>query len=165
MMLRNLGVLSYVNMFIIMTGHVGSRDATAVLVRGSITDIRERKKQQAIIQSLALYDNLTGLPNRKLFQDRLQHAIAASARDRQYGAVFFIDIDIFKNINDTSGHASGDYFLTVVAERIAASVKETDTVARWGGDEFVVIVENLSGSLTQAGQQAGRSWTPASATP
>jgi diguanylate cyclase (GGDEF)-like protein/PAS domain S-box-containing protein len=126
----------------------------ATLVRGSITDIRERKKQLAIIQSLALYDNLTGLPNRKLFQDRLQHAIAASERDLKYGAVFFIDVDNFKNINDTSGHASGDYFLTVVAERISASVKETDTVARWGGDEFVVIVENLSGSISQAGAAA-----------
>jgi diguanylate cyclase (GGDEF)-like protein/PAS domain S-box-containing protein len=126
----------------------------APLVRGSITDIRERKKQQAIIQSLALYDNLTGLPNRKLFQDRLQHAQAASERDLKYGALFFIDVDDFKNINDSSGHASGDYFLTVVAERISASVKESDTVARWGGDEFVVIVENLSGSISQAGQAA-----------
>lgn len=126
----------------------------APFVRGSITDIRERRKQQAIIQSLALYDNLTGLPNRKLFQDRLQHAIAASARDLKYGAVFFIDVDNFKNINDTSGHASGDYFLTVVAERLTAAVKETDTVARWGGDEFVVIVENLSDSISKAGQAA-----------
>ncbi len=124
------------------------------LVRGSITDIRERKKQQAIIQSLALYDNLTGLPNRKLFQDRLQHAQATSERDLKYGAVFFIDVDNFKNINDSSGHASGDYFLTVVAERVTASVKESDTVARWGGDEFVVIVENLSGSISQAAHEA-----------
>lgn len=125
-----------------------------LLIRGSITDIRERRKTQALIQNLALYDNLTGLPNRKLFEDRLQHAIAASERDRQYGAVFFVDVDNFKNINDTSGHASGDYFLTVVAERITGAVKESDTVARWGGDEFVIIVENLSHSLSEAGKKA-----------
>lgn len=124
------------------------------IVASLATNIDRLKRQHAISKSLALYDNLTGLPNRKLFQDRLQHAIAASERDLKYGAVFFIDVDNFKNINDTSGHASGDYFLTVVAERITASVKETDTVARWGGDEFVVIVENLSGSISQAGAAA-----------
>lgn len=124
------------------------------LIRGSITDIRERRKAQALIQNLALYDNLTGLPNRKLFEDRLQHAIAASERDRQYGAIFFVDVDNFKNINDTSGHASGDYFLTVVAERITSVAKESDTVARWGGDEFVIIAENLSHSLSEAGKRA-----------
>lgn len=123
-------------------------------VRGSITDIRERRKSQALIQSLALYDNLTGLPNRKLFHDRLQHAIAASERDRQYSALFFIDVDNFKNINDASGHASGDYYLTLVGERVGACLKETDTIARWGGDEFVVIAENLSSSLSEAGKRA-----------
>lgn len=125
-----------------------------LFLRGTITDIRERRKAQAIIQSLALYDNLTGLPNRKLFQDRLRHAIAASERDHKYSALFFIDVDNFKNINDTSGHASGDFFLTVVAERISGCVGEGDTVARWGGDEFVVIAENLSDSLSQAGKSA-----------
>ena len=123
-------------------------------VRGSITDIRERRKAQAIIQSLALYDNLTGLPNRKLFNDRLQRAIASSERDRQYSALFFIDVDNFKNINDASGHAAGDYFLTLVAERIGTCLRETDTLARWGGDEFVMIAENLSGSLSEAGKRA-----------
>lgn len=126
----------------------------AVQIRGSITDIRERRKSQAIIHSLALYDNLTGLPNRKLFQDRLRHTIAASERDQQYGALFFIDVDNFKNINDTSGHASGDFYLTVVAERLSACVAEGDTVARWGGDEFVVIAENLTGSLSEAARRA-----------
>lgn len=129
-------------------------DKDGAKLRGSITDIRERRKAQALIQSLALYDNLTGLPNRKLFQDRLQHAIAASERDRQYSALFFIDVDNFKNINDASGHAAGDYYLTLVAERIGTCLKETDTVARWGGDEFVVIAENLSGSLSEAGKRA-----------
>lgn len=123
-------------------------------IRGSITDIRERRKAQAIIQSLALYDNLTGLPNRKLFNDRLRQTIAASERDQQYGALYFIDVDNFKNINDTSGHASGDYYLTVVAERISACVSEGDTVARWGGDEFVVVVENLTASLSEAARRA-----------
>jgi diguanylate cyclase (GGDEF)-like protein/PAS domain S-box-containing protein len=123
-------------------------------VRGSITDIRERKRQQAIIQSLALYDNLTGLPNRKLFNDRIHQAIAISARDKHYGAVLFVDIDNFKNINDSSGHAGGDFFLTVVAERITGSVAMTDTVARWGGDEFVVILEELGTSIRSAAQKA-----------
>ncbi len=126
----------------------------AVQIRGSITDIRERRKSQAIIHSLALYDNLTGLPNRKLFQDRLRHTIAASERDQQYSALFFIDVDNFKNINDTSGHASGDFYLTVVAERLSTCVNEGDTVARWGGDEFVVIAENLTGSLSEAARRA-----------
>lgn len=124
------------------------------LVSSLALSVERLKRQHAISKSLALYDNLTGLPNRKLFQDRLQRAIATSERDLKYGAIFFIDVDNFKNINDTSGHASGDYFLTVVAERTTASVKETDTVARWGGDEFVVVVENLSGSISQAGQAA-----------
>lgn len=124
------------------------------IVRSLAVSIERLKRQHAISKSLALYDNLTGLPNRKLFQDRLQHAMAASARDLQYGAVFFIDVDNFKNINDTSGHASGDYFLTTVAERLSDVIKPTDTAARWGGDEFVVIAENLSISLTQAGQAA-----------
>lgn len=128
--------------------------ADGIFIRGTMIDIRERRKAQAIIQSLALYDNLTGLPNRKLFQDRLRHAIATSERDHKYSALFFIDVDNFKNINDSSGHASGDYLLTVVAERITACVGEGDTVARWGGDEFVVIAENLSESLTQAGKSA-----------
>lgn len=125
-----------------------------VRVRGSITDMRERRKSQALIHSLALYDNLTGLPNRKLFYDRLRHAIAASERDGQYGALFFIDVDNFKNLNDTTGHAGGDYFLTVVAERLGQIVREGDTVARWGGDEFVVLVENLTSSLSQAARSA-----------
>lgn len=129
-------------------------EKNSVRIRGSITDIRERRKAQALIQSLALYDNLTGLPNRKLFHDRLQHAIATSERDFKYNALYFIDVDNFKNINDATGHASGDYFLTVVAERLAGCLRETDTLARWGGDEFVVIAENISSSLSDAGRKA-----------
>ncbi|HMV34698.1 MAG TPA: bifunctional diguanylate cyclase/phosphodiesterase, partial [Turneriella sp.] len=86
--------------------------------------------------------------------DRLRHTIAASERDQQYSALFFIDVDNFKNINDTSGHASGDFYLTVVAERLTTCVNEGDTVARWGGDEFVVIAENLTGSLSEAARRA-----------
>ncbi len=125
-----------------------------ILLRASILDLRERRKSQALIQSLALYDNLTGLPNRKLFRDRLRQALAASERDQRYAALYFIDIDNFKNINDTSGHVSGDYYLTVFAERIGSCIGASDTVARWGGDEFVVIVENLPESLRLAASAA-----------
>ncbi|MBV6492612.1 MAG: hypothetical protein LDLANPLL_00607 [Turneriella sp.] len=126
------------------------------LVSSLETSFERLKRQHAISHNLSLYDSLTGLPNRKLFYDRLEHAILASDRTLEYGALFLIDVDNLKNINDISGHVSGDYYLTVVAERISSIVKDTDTVARWGGDEFVVIVENLSPSLSQAGREAER---------
>ncbi|HRP69275.1 MAG TPA: EAL domain-containing protein [Turneriella sp.] len=114
------------------------------------------KRQHAISRNLTLYDSLTGLPNRKLFYDRLEHAILSSERTLEYGALYLIDVDNLKNINDTAGHTSGDFFLTVVAERLSAAIKEIDTVARLGGDDFAVIVENLSHTLSQAGREAER---------
>jgi len=123
-------------------------------IRGTMIDMRERRKAQALIHNLALYDSLTGLPNRKLFHDRLAHALDTSERDKKYGAVLFIDVDNFKNINDALGHAAGDYFLTVVAERISNCVSPSDTVSRWGGDEFIAITENLSESLSESARRA-----------
>ena len=107
-------------------------------------DIARRKEAEDKIEHLAFYDPLTGLPNRRLMQDRLQHSFAASSRHQLHGALLFIDLDHFKNLNDTKGHNFGDQLLKMVAERLQACVREGDTVARLGGDEFVVILENLS---------------------
>lgn len=107
-------------------------------------DIARRKEAEDKIEHLAFYDPLTGLPNRRLMQDRLQHSFAAAMRHHLYGALLFIDLDHFKNLNDTKGHNFGDDLLKMVAERLQACVREGDTVARLGGDEFVVILENLN---------------------
>ena len=111
---------------------------------GAHIDITERLEAQERIQSLAFYDPLTGLPNRQLLLDRLQHALASSAHSRREGAILFIDLDYFKTVNDTLGHAMGDLLLHQVAQRLTACLREGDTVARLGGDEFVVVLEDLS---------------------
>lgn len=122
------------------------RDHTGKAVRmiGCIADITERKAAEQEIQNLAFYDSLTQLPNRALLLDRLQHALATSHRNRQHGALLFIDLDDFKILNDIYGHDVGDRFLKLVAGRLRDTVRKSDTVARLGGDEFVVILENLS---------------------
>jgi diguanylate cyclase (GGDEF)-like protein len=97
-----------------------------------------------MIRHLAFYDALTDLPNRQLLLDRLQQALAASARSGQHGALMFIDLDNFKTLNDTLGHHMGDQLLQKVASRLTRSVRKTDMVARLGGDEFVVMVDDLS---------------------
>jgi diguanylate cyclase (GGDEF)-like protein/PAS domain S-box-containing protein len=109
----------------------------------AFSDITEHKKAEEKIHQLAFYDPLTQLPNRRLFHDRLDQALAASARNRSRGALLFLDLDGFKGLNDSYGHVIGDELLTEVARRLTACVRETDTVARLGGDEFVVILENL----------------------
>jgi len=93
---------------------------------------------------LAFYDALTGLPNRRLLQDRLKSALASSHRSGRQGALLFIDMDNFKTLNDTLGHDMGDILLKLVAKRLESCVRECDTVARLGGDEFVVMLEDLS---------------------
>ncbi|MGZ5198162.1 MAG: sensor domain-containing protein [Telluria sp.] len=103
------------------------------------TDITERKASDERIRTLALYDTLTGLPNRTLFADRLHRALAAAARDRSGLAVLFIDLNRFKEINDTQGHGMGDEVLVHVARRFSAALREHETLARLAGDEFVVI--------------------------
>jgi diguanylate cyclase (GGDEF)-like protein/PAS domain S-box-containing protein len=114
------------------------------------TDITQRKEAERKIQHLAFYDPLTRLPNRLFLQDRLQHALAASARSGSMGAVMFIDLDNFKTLNDTLGHDKGDLLLAQVAGRLLACVRESDTVARLGGDEFVVMLEDLGASAPEA---------------
>lgn len=103
----------------------------------------ERLALHADLAYAARYDELTGLPNRRLFQDRMQSAFARSRRDRTRGALLFIDLDDFKRVNDDHGHAIGDQLLQTVAHRISICVRECDTVARIGGDEFVALLENV----------------------
>ncbi|MDH4189784.1 MAG: PAS domain S-box protein, partial [Betaproteobacteria bacterium] len=110
---------------------------------GSHTDITLRKSAEDKINNLAFYDALTGLPNRRLLRDRLAHVVAGSARNRRHGAIMFLDLDNFKNLNDTQGHGVGDQMLVEVAQRLKSSVRQGDTVARLGGDEFVVMLEDL----------------------
>ena len=104
------------------------------------TDITQRKMAEKEIRHLAFYDSLTGLPNRALLLDRLRQALAGSTRNRQTGALLFIDLDNFKLLNDTLGHDFGDMLLRQVAPRLISCVRDGDTVARLGGDEFVVIL-------------------------
>ena len=106
-------------------------------------DVTDRKAIQQRIQHLAYHDNLTGLPNRGLLQDRLAHSIARAERSGRKVAVLFIDLDNFKNINDTLGHDVGDELLRQVARRLGECVRAGDTIARQGGDEFIVLLDSL----------------------
>ncbi len=121
---------------------------------GTKTDISPRKAAEDEIRHLAFYDALTQLPNRRLLHDRLLHALASCRRSGQYGALMFLDLDNFKPLNDQYGHDVGDLLLIEAALRISACVRDTDTVARFGGDEFVVMISELvadkDASLTQA---------------
>jgi diguanylate cyclase (GGDEF)-like protein/PAS domain S-box-containing protein len=110
------------------------------------TDITERKLAEEKIDSLAFYDQLTGLPNRQLMLDRLRQAMTLGERSGFYAALLFIDLDHFKVLNETLGHDAGDELLQQVAQRLSQCVREGDTVARVGGDEFVVILANLGTS-------------------
>ena len=117
------------------------------------SDISQRKQAEADIHRLAFYDPLTSLPNRRLLMDRLRQAMAVSMRSRRHGAVLFLDMDHFKVINDTQGHAVGDLLLVEVAHRLQRCVREGDSVARLGGDEFVVVLEELSAQPDEAASQ------------
>lgn len=119
------------------------RSGEPTLQVGAMQDITARKEAAAEIEQLAFYDLLTGLPNRRLLQDRLQHALANCVRRRSCAAVLLLDLDDFKTLNDTLGHDVGDRFLAEVASRVESCIREGDTVARLGGDEFGVILENL----------------------
>jgi len=110
---------------------------------GIHTDINQHKRMEDQVRQLAFFDPLTGLPNRRLLADRLSQAMAASKRSACYCALLFIDLDNFKPLNDTHGHDVGDLLLTEVANRLKSGVREMDTVARFGGDEFVVIANGL----------------------
>ena len=120
---------------------------------GSFKDISKSREAEDKIEKLAFYDTLTHLPNRSLLLERLQRALIASEHNDKTGAVLFIDLDNFKTLNDTQGHDFGDMLLQEVAVRLLSCVRESDTVARFGGDEFVVILTDLSESLHEAESQ------------
>lgn len=120
----------------------------------SLTDITARKQAEEQISRLAYYDPLTGLPNRQLMMERLQHALLASFRTGGQGAVLFLDLNNFKAINDTLGHEEGDKLLQEMARRLRTCVRQEDTVARFGGDEFIVLLENLDEVLDRAAMSA-----------
>ena len=117
-------------------------------------DITERKQAEEKIHNLAFYDPLCQLPNRRLLFDRLHQAVATSARTKNCAGLLFIDLDNFKLLNDTRGHAIGDMLLIEVGQRLRACIRESDTLARLGGDEFVVLLEGLSTDRSEAAVQA-----------
>ncbi|MTW21608.1 putative bifunctional diguanylate cyclase/phosphodiesterase [Allochromatium palmeri] len=129
-------------------GHdiVGSLRAITLpgdFVMGFCTDITARKLAEEQIHNLAYFDPLTELPNRRLLLDRLRQTMVVSSRHQEYGALLMIDLDHFKDLNDTQGHDIGDRLLTEVARRLTASVRREDTVARLGGDEYVIVAGEL----------------------
>ena len=122
---------------------------------GSFVDFTERKKAESEIHQLAYYDPLSQLPNRRLLLDRLRQAVATGARNQTGGALMFIDLDNFKPLNDEHGHHVGDLLLVEVARRISNCVREQDTVARFGGDEFIVMLNELTADKESSRLQAG----------
>jgi diguanylate cyclase (GGDEF)-like protein/PAS domain S-box-containing protein len=144
------------------------------LLVGVVYDVNERRLQEdelrhlnaelskqknlleelnATLRHMAMFDSLTNLPNRRLLIDRVERAITASKRSQQTGAVLFIDSDNFKAMNDSHGHQAGDLLLQSIAARLVGAVREHDTVARLSGDEFVIMLDDLSSSVPEATQQ------------
>ena len=151
--------------FVLADGRIHYMESCGDLIRDSqgqplrvvvvSRDISERLKEEDDIRNLAFYDTLTQLANRRLLNDRLDQAMAASKRSRRYGALMFLDLDNFKPLNDRYGHSVGDILLVEVARRITGCVREMDTVARFGGDEFVVLINELDEDKAQSAKEAG----------
>ena len=117
---------------------------------GLVRDLTQRHHDEDEIRRLAYYDSLTGLPNRRLLIDRLKHAVETSARSGQHGALMFLDLDNFKDINDTLGHGVGDELLRQVGQRLQGCLREGDSLARLGGDDFGLLLENLGTQAQEA---------------
>ncbi|OIR17418.1 putative diguanylate cyclase YegE [mine drainage metagenome] len=137
-----------------VTTHFATSDAGELILLGVTRNITERKRAEEQIRNLAFYDALTQLPNRRLLQDRFNQVLSACRRNNRFAALMFIDLDNFKPLNDEHGHDVGDILLVEVAHRIVSCVREVDTVSRFGGDEFIVMLSELDAdraiSMTQA---------------
>ncbi|HEU0233735.1 MAG TPA: diguanylate cyclase [Gallionella sp.] len=150
--------------FVLADGSIHYMESCGALIRNShgqalrvvvvSRDVTERIREENKIRNLAFYDALTQLPNRRLLNDRLDQAMAASKRSGRYGALLFLDLDNFKPLNDMHGHSVGDLLLVEVAHRITSCVREMDTVARFGGDEFVVVLSELNENKAESTVQA-----------
>jgi diguanylate cyclase (GGDEF)-like protein/PAS domain S-box-containing protein len=131
-------------------GDQGQREGGIAFVE----DITDRRRSEEEIRNLAYFDSLTRLPNRRLMMDRLGHAMTASNRSQEFGALLILDLDHFKSINDTQGHDVGDQLLVEVAQRLSACLRKDDTVCRLGGDEYVVLMEGLGREERSAAAKA-----------
>ena len=150
--------------FVLADGSIRHMESCGTLVRNSqghalrvvvvSRDITERLLKEQEILNLAFYDSLTQLPNRHLLSDRLDQAMSISKRSGRYGALMFIDLDNFKQLNDKHGHIAGDLLLPEVGRRITTCLREMDTVARYGGDEFVLVLSELSTDKAKSIEQS-----------
>ena len=122
-----------------------NEDGTPIYIQNIFRNITERKENERQLKFLATHDQLTGLPNRALFFDRLHHALSLAKRYQRELGVLFLDLDGFKNINDVYGHSQGDRLLEAIGQRLGEQVRESDTIARIGGDEFTLIIQETSG--------------------
>jgi diguanylate cyclase (GGDEF)-like protein len=131
-----------------------TKPVNAAVVRARVKTHLQLRQALDQVRKMAFHDALTGLPNRRLLGDRLAQAMAASKRNVHYGALIFLDLDNFKPLNDLHGHETGDQLLLDAAKRLLACVRETDTVARFGGDEFVVLLSGLNTDLVESTNRA-----------
>ncbi len=131
-----------------------SEEGTPLLALGAVQDITERKQMEDQVRQLAFFDTLTQLPNRRMLSDRLNQTMACGKRGGFYSALMMLDLDNFKPLNDRYGHGAGDLLLTQVAERLKNCVREMDTVARFGGDEFVIVISELDREESLSSAQA-----------